>query len=160
MVVPMSPAAFRQRGLVVIAHLRRADLRPAECAASAGCADDPPRDPHQESAATRAVFSADEIIRLDAPAPSAGIARLSRIEPRLVGRRFADARGEGREGVQRIAELVERQRLHMKLDVGALATCRIELVNAPSCDGDMVSGPRRRQSIVDAHPARASISDS
>ena len=45
--------------------------------------------------------------------------------------------------MQGIAELVQRQRLDMELDVGALAGGS-ERVKMPSCDGAMVSGPRRR----------------
>ena len=60
-----------------------------------------------------------QIIRLD-PRRVGGICG-AQADVAAAGRtQVRDAGGEGRKFVQRIAEFVERQRLHMKLDIGAL----------------------------------------
>ena len=67
-----------------------------------------------------AVLVGGEIIRLDRRRGG----RIGRLQPDMTAARrlhIGDARGERRERVQRIAEPVERQRLHVILDVGALA---------------------------------------
>ena len=80
-----------------------------------------------------------------------GSAVVMRTWPRLVGLQVADASGEGRESVQRLAELVERERLHVDTRGWRVARAGSVRVNAPSCDGAMVSGPLPRTASTRAH---------
>jgi hypothetical protein len=58
------------------------------------------------------------------------------------GVEVADAGGEGREAVQRLAKGVQRQRLHVVFDVGVGWSALLR-VKAPSCEGAMLMGPLR-----------------
>ena len=80
---------------------------------------DPARDPDRVDG-DAAVLVGRQIIRLDHRLVG-GIGGAQPHEAAARRLQVAHAGGEGRKFVQRIAELVERQRLHVELDVGALA---------------------------------------
>ena len=68
---------------------------------------------------------------------------IGRAQPDRAARGRAQVAGadrDRREAMQRLAELVERQRLDVELDVGRSCSGE-ELVKMPSCEGAMVSGP-------------------
>ena len=75
--------------------------------------------------------------------------------PRLVGIEVADAGGERREGMQRLAEGAQAQRLHVVFEVGMRRAPASLRMKAPSCEGAMLIGPVRRKaySSADAQPA-------
>ena len=64
--------------------------------------------------------------------------------PRLVGIQVADAGGEGRERMQRFAERIQAQRLHVVFQIRDGAGTVSERVKAPSWLGAMLIGPVRR----------------
>ena len=74
--------------------------------------------------------------------------------PRLVGCTLQTLVGEGRKRVQRLAELVERQRLHVKLDVGALAR-RIGAREEAELRRRHGERPAPAQRVVEPHAERA-----
>ena len=100
-----------------------------------------------------------QVVRAGSPGGASGRALSMRTRPRLVGRRLQTLGGEGREGVQRLAELVERQRLHVVLRGSACRGSGRCAAKAPSCDGAMVSGPRaleqRTPAAIAALPQQA-----
>ena len=57
----------------------------------------------------------------------------------------AHRRRDRRKRMQRLAELVERERLHVPLDVRASAAPGSLFAKAPSCEGGIVSGPVRKR---------------
>jgi len=59
------------------------------------------------------------------------------------GAQVADADGDGRKGVQVVAELVQGQGLDVELQVGGLEVRR-GIGKGPELEGAMDMGPRRR----------------
>ena len=78
----------------------------------------------------------ERVRRRDAHVPARG-------RPQVAHRR----RDRG-ERMQRLAELVERERLHVPLDVGRGLRRDRSCAKAPSCEGGMVSGPVLQQQVL------------
>ena len=107
-----------QRRLVVVAHLRARQIFDRRIFLQRRLRHDLARDADRVGG-DAAVLRRRQIVRLDRR-------RLRRIggferQRAAAGRpQIGDAGGEGRERMQRLAELVERERLHVILDVGPL----------------------------------------
>ena len=92
-----------------------------------------------------AVVVGRQIIRLDRRGGVRGIGACAAGHGRgLMGCRSHTLAVKAGKRMQRLAEFFQRQRLDVELEIGALAARLSERVNRPSCDGAMVSGPRRR----------------
>src|SRR5215831_9306269 len=100
--------------------------------ASAGCATIL-RVTRMESTANAAIFVGGQIVRLDHRLVG-GVGRAQPHEAAARRLQVAHARGQRGKFVQRIAELVERQRLHVELQIGALAR-RIRAREQPELRG-------------------------
>ena len=78
---------------------------------------------------------------------SSGSGERMRTRPRLVGFRLQTLAVKALNAVQRLAEGVERERLHVVLEVRDAAARATLRVKAPSCDGAMLIGPLRAQRV-------------